>query len=546
MERQAHLAFETFDHTDHGIVLVDQQNHVQMWNQWMVNQTEIKKSDVIDKPTHIAILASAFPIKVLTAINNALLYGRRSSVPSVGDVLYSFDVKGITLDEQKFCLLNIFDSTSMHDSDTKAFGQLIHQHNQELALTSHLLEKISGMNKFPLPGLSVWQQEKDADNFSGDIVLSAPCPSGGVHILLGDFVGRGLPAAVGALPVAEVFYGMTEKGFGLSDIIGEINQKLLFVLPKGLFCAACLMELEEQGKMLAVWNGGIPDVLIMDQHANIKGRVSSSHIPLGIHSTSKVDFDTVFIEVDAGDKVVFYTDGAINAENAQGEKFGTQNMERVLLQGNAFQAIQQSLLEHTADTNQVDDISLAELDILAMQTYDGETSAGLNQMNLPPAHWQAEFEFSAQVLRSVDLVPLLVNVLMHIQAPYEHRQRIYTVLAEIFSNALEHGVLQLPSSLKKSANGFAEYYALRGQRLAELEDAYINISLSHRPKNDGGILTVRVEDSGNGFDYNQHVKDLAENKTLCSRGEALLKKLCKHYEYSGKGNIITADYHWTA
>lgn len=324
MERQAHLAFEIFDHADHGIVLVDQQNHVRMWNQWMVDQAEIKKSDVIDKSTNVAILASVFPIKVLGAIKNALLYGRRSVFPSAGASSYSFDVKTITLDEQKFCLLKVFDSTSVHDSEAKAFGQLMHQHSQELALTSHLLEKISGMNKLPLPGLSVWQQEKDAGNFSGDIVLSAPRPSGGVNILLGDFVGRGLPAAVGALPVAEVFYGMTEKGFGLSDIIEEINQKLLFVLPDGLFCAACLMELEEHGKMLAVWNGGLPDVLIIDQHANIKDRVASSHIPLGIHGSNRVDLNTVFIEVDAGDKVVFYTDGAINAENAHGEKFGMQ------------------------------------------------------------------------------------------------------------------------------------------------------------------------------------------------------------------------------
>ena len=134
---------------------------------------------------------------------------------------------------------------------------------------------------------------------------------------------------------------------------------------------------------------------------------------------------------------------------------------------------------------------------------------------------------------------------MHIQAPYEHRQRIYTVLAELFSNALDHGVLNLQSALKTSANGFAEYYFQRDQLLAELEDGYINISLSHQPSNDGGILTIRVEDSGIGFDYKQHAKDLAENKSLCGRGEGLLKKLCKRYKYSGKGNIITAEYHWT-
>jgi serine phosphatase RsbU (regulator of sigma subunit) len=546
MERQTHLAFEVMDKADHGIVLIDQHNHVQMWNQWMISQTEIEKSDVIGEPTSGDILASIFPTKILTAIKDALLKGRSHAFPSAEGVLLSYDVKSITLDDERFCLISILDSTSIQDVEAKAFGEFIQQHNQELALTSHLLDQISGMKKLALPGLSVWQQEKDEGNFSGDVVLSAPRPSGGVNILLGDFVGRGLPAAVGALPVAEVFYGMTEKGFGLSDIIEEINQKLLFVLPEGLFCAACLMELEEQGKILAVWNGGLPDVLIVDQHANIKDRVPSSHIPLGIHATNKVDLETVFLEVDAGDKVVFYTDGVINAEDTQGHKFGTQTLEKVLSQGHSFHAIQESLLKHIADTNQVDDMSLAELDVLAIQTYDGATSIEREQISFPPAHWQAEFEFSAQVLQRVDLVPLLVNVLMHVQAPYEHRQRIYTVLAEIFSNALDHGVLQLQSSLKQTANGFAEYYALRGLRLAELEEANINISLKHRPSNEGGVLTIRVEDSGDGFDYHQHAKDLADNKTLCGRGEGLLNKLCKHYEYSGKGNIITADYHWTA
>ena len=38
-----------------------------------------------------------------------------------------------------------------------------------------------------------------------------------MHVLLGDFTGHGLPAAVGAMPLAEVFYGMTAKGYGLPE-----------------------------------------------------------------------------------------------------------------------------------------------------------------------------------------------------------------------------------------------------------------------------------------------------------------------------------------
>lgn len=43
--------------------------------------------------------------------------------------------------------------------------------------------------------------------FNGDLLLAAYKPSGGMHVLLGDFTGHGLPAAIGAMPLAEVFYG---------------------------------------------------------------------------------------------------------------------------------------------------------------------------------------------------------------------------------------------------------------------------------------------------------------------------------------------------
>lgn len=43
--------------------------------------------------------------------------------------------------------------------------------------------------------------------FNGDLLLAAFTPAGDMHVLLGDFTGHGLPAAVGAMPLAEVFYG---------------------------------------------------------------------------------------------------------------------------------------------------------------------------------------------------------------------------------------------------------------------------------------------------------------------------------------------------
>lgn len=75
---------------------------------------------------------------------------------------------------------------------------------------------------------------------SGDLALSVPKPSGGMYAFLGDFTGHGLSAAIGAVPVANIFFAMTDKNYSICDIAAEINAKLKETLPVGMYLAACL------------------------------------------------------------------------------------------------------------------------------------------------------------------------------------------------------------------------------------------------------------------------------------------------------------------
>jgi len=94
--------------------------------------------------------------------------------------------------------------------------------------------------------------------FNGDVLFASPRPAGGMLIFLGDFTGHGLPAAIGAMPVAEIFYGMARKGFSGADVLREINQKLKLILPTGMFCCGAMVEADFKLGQLRVWNGGLP------------------------------------------------------------------------------------------------------------------------------------------------------------------------------------------------------------------------------------------------------------------------------------------------
>ncbi len=101
--------------------------------------------------------------------------------------------------------------------------------------------------------------------FNGDVVLAARNPAGSMYVLLGDFTGHGLTASIGAMPLAEIFYGMTQKGFLLGDVLRECNRKLKEILPVGYFCCATMVDFNFQKGTVEVWSGGLPDAYITRQ-----------------------------------------------------------------------------------------------------------------------------------------------------------------------------------------------------------------------------------------------------------------------------------------
>src|SRR5690606_33499765 len=159
---------------------------------------------------------------------------------------------------------------------------LIARHNEHLLREQHVakavFDKVAHSGCLNAPNIRYLQSPYAL--FNGDLLLAAFKPSGGMHVLLGDFTGHGLPAAIGAMPLAEVFYSMTAKGFGMADILREMTAKLKRILPVGVFCCAALRNLSFQRRVLEVWNGGLPDGYLrrsMDGHLQ---PLVSRHLPL--------------------------------------------------------------------------------------------------------------------------------------------------------------------------------------------------------------------------------------------------------------------------
>lgn len=385
--------------------------------------------------------------------------------------------------------------------------------------------------------------------FNGDLMLAAYKPSGGMHVLLGDFTGHGLPAAIGAMPLAEMFYGMTAKGYPITDILREMNAKLKRILPVGVFCCATLLNLSFQRGLVEVWNGGLPDGYLVRQGSTALPLVSR-HLPLGILEAGDFDEGCEVFPMQEGDRVLLFSDGVLEARNAQGEMFGEQRLLDVLAGETdgrrLFDGVKAALVRFRGEAQ--DDLSMLEVALVP--------SAGLQRPPLAfadsglngPQDWSTSFEFRAPTLRHFNPLPFLLQLLMEVQDLRPRGGALYTVLAELYSNALEHGVMGLDSRLKRDAQGFARYYEERRRRLAQLQRGYVRFHLDLAPLGSGGRLLVRVEDSGDGFDVSSALQAQAggQPQRFSGRGLSLVRQLADRCQWSADGKSVSVEFFWSA
>ncbi len=407
---------------------------------------------------------------------------------------------------------------------------------------------------------------RPAELFSGDILLTACTPSREIHLLLADFTGHGLSAALGALPISEAFHAMTAKGFAIEEILTCLNDKLKRLLPANMFMAAQYVRISSTLDEISLCNCGMPDILILDRNrTRIKSRVNSRAMPLGIEGGFDFQKAITHYQAEYGDRIILASDGILEATNAAGEQFGQSRFEQALLNATVYnEGMDKQGFENTlhifdsfcGDTLQADDISLVEFPCLACnlpvwdiesllgsEKEDSNTPTAHNMTREPPTDLPAELSLlmNASNLRTLDPVPLLINQISQLAGRPVPRQNLFVILTELYVNALDHGLLELDSALKNSAEGFEQYFEEREKRLASLQSGHIRIHMRIRLHEKGGQLELELEDSGSGFD----VGDEEDGKNaLSGRGIMLVRQLCSSVTYHSSGNRVTVIYEW--
>ncbi len=433
-----------------------------------------------------------------------------------------------------------------------ALQQYQDEAEEEQRIASHLISRLEGRD--PLADRLMHAWVSPAHQLSGDVVAVARSPDDRVNVLLADGTGHGLAAAISVLPVSDVFHRMTDRGFDIASIVTEMNRKLRSCMPADRFVACVAASIDMRERMIEVWNGGCPPVILLGSDGSMERFWRSRHMALGILDSSDFDSSVERFAYVEQCQLMVVSDGLSEALGQDGKhRFGDRELIEAVRgpAASRLQRVVNQLHDFAGGRALEDDASVLLVDCLLEP--HAETTADVPA--LPAAvprspgrgrstHWAMEMRLGPAQLRRITLVPFVSGLVEQLGIPSRLRSNVFCVLSELLANALDYGVLALDPALLELPGGRERLREDRVNRLAALTYGSLWIKAAVEPSGGGEYLQIEIEDSGPGFDVESLEARLAKLKGPESvrrgRGLELVRSVCEELRFDQNGRRVVA------
>ena len=168
-----------------------------------------------------------------------------------------------------------------------------------------------------------------AKTFTGDFWFTHRA-SGRLWFALGDVAGKGLPAALVMAMIQEELErriaSCARAGCDPATTMQRLHEFLKPLLPSNRFATAVIGWLGDAGTMTIVNAGHCPPMLV-----RADGRIEeidSTGPVVGIMAASR--WMSATFTLNAGDQLILYSDGVIEAASPDGEEFGVEGIVQAL------------------------------------------------------------------------------------------------------------------------------------------------------------------------------------------------------------------------
>ena len=177
-----------------------------------------------------------------------------------------------------------------------------------------------------IPGWSIWGHTRPANDVGGDLLDYIALDAGNVAVTLGDVAGKGLGAALLMAKLQATLRALAPECSSLSELGARVNTILYRDGLDNRFATLVCMRVDPGSDRIRFLNAGHNPPLLA--RADRIESLPASGRPLGMLPDE--DYTEETCEFAAGDLLMIFSDGLVEARDASDQEFGTARVRRLL------------------------------------------------------------------------------------------------------------------------------------------------------------------------------------------------------------------------
>jgi serine phosphatase RsbU (regulator of sigma subunit)/anti-sigma regulatory factor (Ser/Thr protein kinase) len=303
-----------------------------------------------------------------------------------------------------------------------------------------------------IPQIAWWQMAahwQPARAVSGDFYDFIPFPDGRFGVIVGDVTDKGVPAALVMATTRGILRTAAERLVAPGAVLAQVNNNLCPDIPPNMFVTCLYALIDPRTGLVRFANAGHNLPFLRGPNGVVELRARG--MPLGL--MPEMDYEEKEICVSAGEQLVLYSDGLVEAHDASGAMFGVPRLRAVLEQpmcgADLIDCLLSSLKDFTShDWEQEDDVTFVTISREGAGD-EGQPPEPEHHSEQAPVKRLAAFEIPSQPGNERQAIAQVVNATAGLNMPDRQLQRLKTAVGETTMNAMEHGNQYQPDQMVK-------------------------------------------------------------------------------------------------
>jgi len=209
-----------------------------------------------------------------------------------------------------------------------AQAQLIAEMERELQTAHEMQMGLMPLLSPEIPGLDISGRCIPAKRVCGDFFQYFQRDNK-LSICLTDVTGHAMDAAIPAVMFNGILDREMDLGEDIQSTFVNLNRSLHRTLASRTFICFTLGELDTETRIFKVSNAGCPFAYHYRNKTGDLVELQADAYPLGV--SPDTEYELVEAKLEAGDRIVFCTDGIPESENNEGVQFGYARTEEMVL-----------------------------------------------------------------------------------------------------------------------------------------------------------------------------------------------------------------------